>query len=155
MSTGQPAWQELVRGGGGLAGSSASFDANGPYIRLYAGAGETSFTTQLPGVGDLVGPAELPVVGARPADPADALPAAPPRRCVRDPAGQQLAAETDFSAPSQNAPVPAGATAPDFEELQDASEKLYDAGSTTRLARQLDSQLRRIGEGGLNGEAAP
>lgn len=156
LSTGQPAWQELLRGGGGLAGSSASFDANGPYIRLYAGAGESSFTTQLPGVGDLVGPTELPVVGARPADPADAYPPhRPDVECATQPV-QELAAQTTFYGPAQNRAAPSGAEAPPFDELLDASTKLYEAGSTRRLADRLSGRLAQVAAGATgSGEEGP
>lgn len=147
LSTGQPAWQELLRGGGGLAGSSASFDANGPYIRLYAGAGESSLTTQLPGVGELVAPTGLPVIGARPADPAGKYPPhRPDVECATQPV-QELAAKTTFYGPAQNPPVPQGAETPEFDELLEQSTKLYEAGSTRRLADRLNGQLAELAGG--------
>jgi phospholipid/cholesterol/gamma-HCH transport system substrate-binding protein len=44
LSTGRPVWQDFVHFLGGVAGASGSFDANGPYTRFLAGAGDDTLS---------------------------------------------------------------------------------------------------------------
>ncbi|HEY2160576.1 MAG TPA: MlaD family protein [Solirubrobacteraceae bacterium] len=44
LSTGRPVWQDFDHFLGGVAGASASFDANGPYTRFLAGAGTNTLS---------------------------------------------------------------------------------------------------------------
>lgn len=44
LSTGRPVWQDFDHFLGGIAGASASFDANGPYTRFLAGAGTNTLS---------------------------------------------------------------------------------------------------------------
>jgi hypothetical protein len=73
LSTGLPVWQDFMHFLPGVAGATGSFDANGPYTRVVAGAGSNSVTTglfpNLPLLGPIVGtpsPANSPLLGARP-----------------------------------------------------------------------------------------
>lgn len=70
LSTGRPVWQDFVHFLPGVAGASGSFDANGPYTRVLAGAGSSSLTLpNLPVIGQLVGsapPGGSSLLGARP-----------------------------------------------------------------------------------------
>ena len=70
LSTGQPAWQELLHSVVGLASGSQDFDGNGPAVRYYGGYGDQLFSTgALPGTGSLYGLSPAPVLGSRPAWP--------------------------------------------------------------------------------------
>ena len=67
LSTGRPVWQDLVHGFSGLASSTASFDANGSFLRTVGLAEERSVSLgKLPGVGDAVGALPNSPIGARP-----------------------------------------------------------------------------------------
>jgi virulence factor Mce-like protein len=44
LSTGRPVWQDFVHFLGGVAGASGSFDADGPYTRFLAGAGDNTLS---------------------------------------------------------------------------------------------------------------
>jgi phospholipid/cholesterol/gamma-HCH transport system substrate-binding protein len=74
LSSGRPVWQDFAHFLPGVAGASASFDANGPYTRVLANAGTESITGgflgNLPGIGQIVGsapPGGGSLLGARPA----------------------------------------------------------------------------------------
>jgi virulence factor Mce-like protein len=74
LSTGRPVWQDFAHFLPGVAGASGSFDANGPYTRVLAGAGTNSLSGGLLGsipiLGQLVGaspPGGSSLLGARPA----------------------------------------------------------------------------------------
>ena len=70
LSTGQPAWQELLHNVVGLASGSQDFDGNGPAVRYYGGYGDQLVSTgALPGTGQLYGLSSTPVLGSRPAWP--------------------------------------------------------------------------------------
>ncbi len=73
LSTGRPVWQDFAHFLPGVAGASGSFDANGPYTRVLAGAGSDSLTGGLLGsipiLGQIVGsspPGGGSLLGARP-----------------------------------------------------------------------------------------
>jgi virulence factor Mce-like protein len=73
LSSGRPVWQDFAHFLPGVAGASGSFDANGPYTRVLAGAGTNSLTGGLLGsipiLGQLVGaspPGGSSLLGARP-----------------------------------------------------------------------------------------
>jgi phospholipid/cholesterol/gamma-HCH transport system substrate-binding protein len=84
LSTGQPAWLELLHGMVGLASASQGFDGNGPSVRYMAGFGEQLVSTgRLPGTGQLLGLTPVPVEGARPAPPASKPPFRPDAECRR------------------------------------------------------------------------
>jgi len=74
LSTGRPVWQDFVHFLPGVGGATGSFDANGPYTRVLAGAGSNSLTGgslgNVPGLGQIVGsapPGNSSLLGARPA----------------------------------------------------------------------------------------
>jgi virulence factor Mce-like protein len=70
LTTGQPAWQELLHALVGLASASQNFDGNGPAVRYHGGYGDQLFSTgSVPGVGKLFGPTSEPPVGSRPVWP--------------------------------------------------------------------------------------
>jgi hypothetical protein len=86
LSTGRPAWQDFVHFLPNIAASSGNFDANGPWVRLLAGAGTNTLSLgKLPIVGQLLGsqpPGGGSLQGARPIwhgelAPADFQPGAP------------------------------------------------------------------------------
>lgn len=52
LSTGRPVWQDFVHFLPGVAGASGNFDANGPYTRVLASAGDNTLTG---GAGGLLG----------------------------------------------------------------------------------------------------
>ena len=54
LSTGRPVWQDFVHFLPNVAGATGSFDANGPYTRVLAGAGTNSLTGGL--LGHAAGP---------------------------------------------------------------------------------------------------
>jgi phospholipid/cholesterol/gamma-HCH transport system substrate-binding protein len=67
LSTGQPAWLELLHGMVGLSSASANFDGNGYSVRYNGGYGEQLVSTgRLPGVGKLYGLSPEPQLGSRP-----------------------------------------------------------------------------------------
>jgi hypothetical protein len=104
LSTGQPAWQELLHGMVGLAGASQNFDGNGPAVRYMAGFGEQLVSTgRLPGTGQLRGLTPVPVEGSRPAPPPEPPPFRPDAPC-RDQAPVQLAAAAVGPPPGGKAP---------------------------------------------------
>lgn len=49
LSSGLPVWQDFVHSLPGLAGATGSFDANGPYTRVLAGAGSDSLSGSFAG----------------------------------------------------------------------------------------------------------
>jgi phospholipid/cholesterol/gamma-HCH transport system substrate-binding protein len=71
LSSGRPEWQDFVHFLGGLVGASQNFDANGPWIRLLAGAGTNGISLgPQPTLGQVVGtapPGGGAIEGARPA----------------------------------------------------------------------------------------
>ncbi|MDQ6605071.1 MAG: MlaD family protein [Actinomycetota bacterium] len=92
LSTGRPVWQDFVHFLPNVAGATGSFDANGYYTRVLAGAGTNTLsggllgtvTTLVGTVTNLVGidPGGAPLTGARPAwvgapTPADFRPDVP------------------------------------------------------------------------------
>jgi phospholipid/cholesterol/gamma-HCH transport system substrate-binding protein len=82
LTTGQPAWAELLHVMVGLASASQSFDGNGPAVRYLAGFGEQLLSTgRLPGTGELRGLTPVPVEGARPAPPPVKPPFRPDATC--------------------------------------------------------------------------
>ena len=104
LSTGQPAWLELLHGMVGLASASQNFDGNGTAVRYMAGFGEQLVSTgQLPGTGELRGLTPVPVEGARPARPASKPPFRPDVPC-RDQAPVKLDAPALGPPPGGSAP---------------------------------------------------
>jgi hypothetical protein len=87
LSTGQPAWQDLLHALVGLAGNAQDFDGNGFWQRYLAGGGSQSVS--LPGVGGLVGtpPGASPLAGARPVwlGPGSVPPLRPDAPCSAQP----------------------------------------------------------------------
>lgn len=74
LSSGRPVWQDFVHFLPGVAGASASFDANGPYTRVLAAAGDTTLTGGSGGPvgstgGGLLGGLLGPIVGTPPPGP--------------------------------------------------------------------------------------
>ena len=55
LSTGRPVWQDFAHFLPGVAGASASFDANGPYTRVLAAAGTNTLSSGGTGGGGLLG----------------------------------------------------------------------------------------------------
>jgi virulence factor Mce-like protein len=106
LSTGEPAWQDLLHALVGLAGNAQDFDGNGFWQRYLAGGG--SQTVSLPVAGGLVGtiPGASALLGARPVwlGPGSAPPLRPDAPCIAQPL-VRLASAT--------APPPASAAAGD------------------------------------------
>ncbi len=59
LSTGQPAWQEILHMGANLAATSPGFDANGVTIRIGLANGPNEFAGELPGLGSVVTSASM------------------------------------------------------------------------------------------------
>ncbi len=67
LSTGRPAWLDLLHGFTNTAGAFQNFDGNGPYLRYESGLSEQTFSTGVvPGAGTLIGMAPAPLLGVRP-----------------------------------------------------------------------------------------
>jgi virulence factor Mce-like protein len=94
LSTGQPAYRELLYDLTGLASATRNFDGNGFATRYHAGFGPELITTP---AGDpsavLFGLADQPIVGSRPRKPPVAPPLRPDVPCTESPA-PDLEAET-------------------------------------------------------------
>jgi virulence factor Mce-like protein len=122
LSTGLPVWQDFMHFLPGVAGATGSFDANGPYTRVVAGAGTNSVTTgplpNLPLLGPIVGtppPGNSQLLGARPSwigdqTAADFHPEAP---CAtqRVPSLAAPAASPDLRSQKSSPPKPLSADA--------------------------------------------
>jgi hypothetical protein len=67
LSTNRPVWQDLAHATVGFSGIAQGFDANGFFVRFLVGLGENGISLgPLPGVGQLFGNTDLPILGARP-----------------------------------------------------------------------------------------
>ena len=66
LSTGAPAWLDLMHAGTGLSGLSSDFDANGVAVRAGVTAGDQTVTANVPGLGKLVGSASNAIEGVDP-----------------------------------------------------------------------------------------
>jgi phospholipid/cholesterol/gamma-HCH transport system substrate-binding protein len=67
LSSGRPAWLDLLHGFSNTAGAFQNFDGNGPYLRYESGLSEQTFSTGVvPGAGTLIGMAPAPLLGVRP-----------------------------------------------------------------------------------------
>ncbi len=110
LSTGRPVWQEIAYVLPGMAGSSASFDANGPWVKnvLTAGGDNVVSTGDVPGVGTLVGRTEQPILGVRPQwlGPGK-LPAYRPDAACADQPAPDLSARGSGGAPMRTIRAPA------------------------------------------------
>ncbi len=76
VSTGDPAYRELLHGVVGLSSASQNFDGNGPAVRYHAGFGDQMVSFgQVPSAGEtLVGLTSDPILGSRPKPPAEQPP---------------------------------------------------------------------------------
>jgi hypothetical protein len=81
LSTGRPVWQDFVHFLPNIAGASGNFDADGPYVRVLAGAGTNTLSGgllgSLPVIGTILGtapPGSTSLLGARPAWVGDLTP---------------------------------------------------------------------------------
>jgi phospholipid/cholesterol/gamma-HCH transport system substrate-binding protein len=128
LSTNEPVWEDFVHFLPNLAGASSDFDANGPYIRVLAGAGTNSVQLgtlgSLPGIGSLVGasPGGSTLQGEAPHWVGDLQPSA---------------FRPDASCSSQ--PVPSLATTPAAPDFRKATEN-------TTLVPTRQSLLKAINE---------
>ncbi|MCW3065222.1 MAG: Mammalian cell entry related domain protein [Solirubrobacterales bacterium] len=68
LSSGRPAYQDLIHGLVGLASSSQNFDGNGPWIRYLAAAGTQTLSlgSLSNALGTIVGIGNQPIAGSRP-----------------------------------------------------------------------------------------
>jgi phospholipid/cholesterol/gamma-HCH transport system substrate-binding protein len=66
LSTGDPAWLDLLHSGTGLSGLSSDFDANGVAVRAGVTAGDQTVTANVAGLGKLVGSAAGAIEGVDP-----------------------------------------------------------------------------------------
>jgi virulence factor Mce-like protein len=66
LSSGRPVWQDFVHFLPGVGGASASFDANGPYTRVLAAAGNNTISIPGAGTGGLLGGLLGTLVGTGP-----------------------------------------------------------------------------------------
>ncbi|WP_205695824.1 MlaD family protein [Conexibacter sp. SYSU D00693] len=129
LSTGLPAWRELMTGLVGLASASQSFDANGPAVRYLATFGESLVSSgQLPSLTRLVSQQAVPLVGSRPAKTAQAPPFRPDVECATQPP-VDLRARTAPPAPTTEVRA---AAAPSLTEVR-------------ALLRELRATARRVG----------
>jgi virulence factor Mce-like protein len=96
LSTGQPAWRDLLSLFPGLASAASNFDANGTTIRFYVSANQDAVSLgQLPNGAQFLQLAGADAtLGSRPRRPAQAPPFRPDVPCV----GQQ---PVDLTAPSR------------------------------------------------------
>jgi phospholipid/cholesterol/gamma-HCH transport system substrate-binding protein len=117
LSTGRPVWQDFVHFLPTIAGASGNFDANGPYVRVLAGAGTNSLTGGLLGsiplLGQIVGaspPGGSSLLGARPSWVGDLTPSdfRPDVPCATQkvPSLSSPAAAPDLRASAAAAPPP-------------------------------------------------
>ena len=76
LSTGDPAYRELLHGFTGLASASQNFDGNGPAVRYHAGFGDQMVSFgQVPSTGEtVVGLTSEEILGSRPKPPAEQPP---------------------------------------------------------------------------------
>ena len=103
LSTDQPVWQELLHFTVGLAGAGQDFDGNGFSVRYLAGAGPDLVGTFAPGAGPIVGLADRPLLGARPAyQPGKTPPYRPDVPCATQ-KPPDLKAETTPAPPARRA----------------------------------------------------
>jgi hypothetical protein len=85
LSTGQPNYRELLYSLTGLASASRNFDGNGFATRYYAGFGDELLTTPFGSPSSqLLGLADHPIDGSRPAKPSEAPPLRPDVPCTQD-----------------------------------------------------------------------
>jgi virulence factor Mce-like protein len=85
LSTGQPNYRELLYALSGLASASRNFDGNGFATRYYAGFGDELLTTPFGSPSSqLLGFADHPISGSRPAKPPEAPPLRPDVPCTQD-----------------------------------------------------------------------
>jgi virulence factor Mce-like protein len=100
LTSGLKVWQELLTSTVGLASAAQNFDGNGPITHLSAGAGDQTIATgAFPGVGQLVGTGEHPLIGSRPAPPKQRPPFRPDVPCLSQAAPKLRAAFRAAPAP--------------------------------------------------------
>jgi virulence factor Mce-like protein len=135
LTTGQPAYRELLHLFVGLAGAAQNFDGNGHTIRYGAGLGENSLATGVPSAfGDLVSLGQNGVVGARPRyTPNTEPPFAPAANCT-----DQALPDLD----ADGAAIPAVRTrrmsaATSRQAIGDAIRQARRGGVVTRARRAL------------------
>jgi hypothetical protein len=131
LSSGRPVWQDFAHFLPGVAGASASFDGNGPYTRVLAGAGTDSITGGILGNLPLVGPLIGPLVGTAPPGGGSLLGARP--AWVGDLSSSAFHPEVPCATqavPSLAAP----AAAPDLHGARTPPAKILTRRDLTRLA---------------------
>ena len=140
LSTGQPAWQELLRMTIGLASAAQNFDANGYYVRYGLGAGENlQGGSNGTGAGPFLAFGSEPL-GARPAyTPGHTPPFKPQTACATQPV-PSLAAGATAAPAAQPATLTAAARAHLVGRMLAA---LQHARTPAALARDLGLERLR------------
>lgn len=86
LSTGDPVWQEFLRGAVGLTSASQNFDGNGADLRYSLGVGDQTVSLGSgPSSGDLFARTERPILGSRPQMPSKRPPQRPDVPCAGQP----------------------------------------------------------------------
>jgi virulence factor Mce-like protein len=142
LSTGQPAYREILHFGVGLANAAQSFDGNGHTIRYGAGFGENSLATAFPSAfGDLLSLGSSKVAGARPRYTQNGEPPFEPTA----PCTSQ--ALPDLTADSAPVPTPTRtrtiSAARSQAAIADALRRRARPGATTRIRRLLTAEAGR------------
>jgi phospholipid/cholesterol/gamma-HCH transport system substrate-binding protein len=127
LSTGLPAYKELLDGLVGLASAAQDFDADGSWVRYNGGYGEQLISTgKLPSGDRLFGTGAAPLLGSRPPVPAKQPPFRPDVPCTSQELPKLAAATTPPAAPARTI-TPRAATGP----------------KVTKLARRIEGTLGR------------
>jgi phospholipid/cholesterol/gamma-HCH transport system substrate-binding protein len=127
LSTGMPAYKELLDGLVGLASAAQDFDADGSWVRYNGGYGEQLISTgKLPSGDRLLGTGAAPLLGSRPPVPAKQPPFRPDVPCTSQELPKLAAATTPPAAPARTV-TPRAATGP----------------KVTKLARRIEGTLGR------------
>jgi phospholipid/cholesterol/gamma-HCH transport system substrate-binding protein len=143
LSTGQPAYRELLHLFVGLASATSTFDGNGHTIRYGIGIGENSVASALPSpLGDLVSLGSSGVVGARPRyTPNTEPPFAPTADCTAQ-ALPDLAADNTPATATRTRRITA---ADSRDAISAAVGQVRKGGSLTRARRALEAAAGKDG----------
>jgi hypothetical protein len=136
LSSGRPAYQDLIHGLVGLASSSQNFDGNGPWIRYLAAAGTQTLSlgSLSNALGTIVGVGNQPIAGSRPVwfGPLTDSVFRPDQRCASQPAPNLRARASDAQSTAAVSSYPALGSARTPQP------------STSNSFRQLLSQPQRL-----------
>jgi virulence factor Mce-like protein len=135
LSTGQPAYRELLHLFPGLAAAAQTFDGNGHTIRYGVGFGENSVATALPSaLGDLVSLGSSTVIGARPRYTPNTEPPFEPTAPCTEQALPNLEAGNTPAGAARTRRIPAATTR---DAISAAVRQARQGGVLTRARRAL------------------